>query len=91
MRINEFQLLVEIAKQGAMTNTQLISKLDDVSSSLTEQNNYVKQAMEAAAQENLQAGQAAVREYTQYIAQFKGVLDPAQVNQSANRALRSVQ
>lgn len=90
MRVNEFQLLVEIAKQGAMTNTQLISKLEDVSNSLTEQNNYVKQAMEAAAQENLQAGQAAVREYTQYIAQFKGVLDPAQVNQSANRALRSV-
>lgn len=90
MRVNEFQLLVEIAKQGVMTNTQLISKLDDVAGSLDEQNNYVKMAMEQAAQENLDAAQAAARQYTQYVAQFQSVLDPSQVAFSANQAIGAV-
>ena len=83
MRINEFQLLVEIAKQGVMTNTQLIAKLDDVSSGVAQQNNYVKMAMEQAASENLDDAQAAAREYTQYVAQLQGVLDPNRVLPSA--------
>jgi hypothetical protein len=87
MRIQEFQLLVEIAKQGVMTNTQLISKLDDVSNAMNEQNNYVKQAMEEAAQENLNAAQAAAREYTQYIAQMKASLNPNNVQSGMNKAL----
>lgn len=87
MRMQEFQLLVEIAKQGVMTNTQLISKLDDVSDAVTEQNNYIKQAMEDAARQNLDAAQSAAREYTQYIAQFKGILDPQQVQSGLQRTL----
>ena len=87
MRIQEFQLLVEIAKQGVMTNTQLIAKLGDVSDAVTEQNNYIKQAMEDAARQNLDAAQAAAREYTQYVAQFKGILDPAQVQLGLDKAL----
>lgn len=86
MRVQEFQLLVEIAKQGVMTNTQLISKLDDVSNAITDQNNFVKQAMEEAAQENLNAAQAAAREYTQYVAQFKTTLDPGSVQTSFRSA-----
>lgn len=87
MRVQEFQLLVEIAKQGVMTNTQLISKLDDVSDAMTEQNNYVKQAMEEAAQQNLDAAQAAAREYTQYVAQFRNILDPKQVRSGLKKSL----
>lgn len=86
MRVQEFQLLVEIAKQGVMTNTQLIAKLDDVSTAMTEQNNYVKQAMEEAAQQNLDAAQAAAREYTQYVAQFGTILDPKQVQSGLNKS-----
>ncbi len=87
MRVQEFQLLVEIAKQGVMTNTQLIAKLDDVSTAMTEQNNYVKQAMEEAAQQNLDAAQAAAREYTQYVAQFGTILDPKKVQGSLKKSL----
>lgn len=86
MRITEFQLLTEIAKQQVMTNTQLISKLDDVGSALTDQNNYIKQAMEEAAKDNLEAGSAAARQYAQYAAMFDGLLDPAAVNASAANA-----
>lgn len=86
MRITEFQLLTEIAKQQVMTNTQLISKLDDVGSALTDQNNYIKQAMEEAAKDNLEAGSAAARQYAQYSAMFESLLDPEAVNQSAAKA-----
>jgi predicted DNA-binding ribbon-helix-helix protein len=87
MRITEFQLLTEIAKQQVMTNTQLISKLDDVGSALTDQNNYIKAAMEEAAKDNLEAGSAAARQYAQYAAMFEGLLNPEAVNTSAAKAL----
>ncbi|GGO40458.1 hypothetical protein [Deinococcus humi] len=87
MRIQEFQLLVEIAKQGVMTNTQLIAKLGDVSNAMDEQNNYVKQAMEVAAQDNLDAAQKAAREYTQYVAQLQAALDPRNVQSGMKTAL----
>ena len=88
MHVTEFQLLTEIAKQGVMTNTQLIAKLDDVGSALSEQNNVLKQAMEAAARDNLEAGSAAARQYAQYAAMFEGMLDPGAINASAANARR---
>lgn len=87
MRITEFQLLTEIAKQQVMTNTQLIAKLDNVGSALTDQNNYIKQAMEEAAQDNLEAGRAAARQYAQYVAMFEGLLDLGAINKSAVNAV----
>lgn len=86
MRIQEFQLLVEIAKQGVMTNTQLIAKLDDVSNAMNEQNNYVKLAMEEAARDNLESAQQAAREYTQYIAQLSGTINPQNVQKGMQAA-----
>lgn len=83
-RVTEFQLLTEIAKQQAMTNTQLIAKLGDAQAAMDETVNAMKAEMEQVAQENLDAAAQLSREYAILINSFKDLTDADKLQDAKN-------
>ena len=79
-RMAELQMLSEIAKQGVMTNTQLLQKLGDAQAAQASAENALKAEVEQAAKENLDQAASAARQYTQLTSSFSTFIDPASVD-----------
>ncbi|GEM49826.1 hypothetical protein [Deinococcus cellulosilyticus] len=75
-RVIELQVLTEIAKQGVMQNTQLLMKLNEAESALSEARNELKEQLELIASENLEQAGEAARQLASVMHSFNSLVNP---------------